>query len=72
MDLIVISSDESEREAAMESGWDAGCESVDEFDEDEVQGMRERGKAFLESSKNLQDELRMGLEGKEWKKIEAN
>ena len=45
--------------------------SVDEFDENEVQELRERGRASLERIKplkNLHDELRMGLEEKEWKK----
>ena len=37
---------------------------MDEFDENEVKEMRERGRAFLERIKplkNLHDKLRMGL-----------
>ena len=75
MNYIVISSNDSKSDDDMESGWDAGCESVDEFGEIEVQEMREKGKAFLETIKplkNLYNKLRMGLKGKEWKKIKAN
>ena len=47
VNFIVISSDESERGDGMELIWEVGCESIDEFDENKVQEMRERGRAFL-------------------------
>ena len=70
---IVISSDDESDGA--ESGWEAGCESVKDFDENDVLELRKNGEAFLELRevmKNLYDEMEMGLDEKKWKKIETN
>ena len=69
-----ISTDDDEEAGSVS---DAGCESVVEFDEDDVREMKEKGLRVIACAetqpvKSLYSELKVGLEKKEWKKIEAN
>jgi hypothetical protein len=57
---IIISSDDDGVDDGEELGWDAGCESVEEFDEADIQEMKKRAQDFHpKPTKNLYDKMNM-------------